>query len=252
MPPRCLIPSQHIPHQMRLNELPQNTFTNNKKKLQKVLQILFIQKMFIRKRLRQLQICILFLFLFLFLFLLNDTCKIMVGCRSCTSQRILVKKVSKCWTPWSLQQKSGLLWRRPPVLLPALSQASHSPFCVHIHPCCRTATKTSSSIVEINHLSNNLLLSPSALLFGRSHSHDASSPAREILRLGETAVHTVRLDTGHPGGGSSRSWPAQWQPPHSPSLGRVAHGRSCGPPRQLSGSQRDQRTCHPSTSAQYQ
>ena len=28
--PRCSIPSQHIPHQMRLNELPQNTFSINR------------------------------------------------------------------------------------------------------------------------------------------------------------------------------------------------------------------------------
>ena len=39
----------------------------------------------------------------------------------------------------------------------------------------------------------------------------------------------------HPAGGSSQSSPSAWQPPHSPSLGRVAHDRSCGPLSQLSG-----------------
>ena len=76
-----------------------------------------------------------------------------------------------------------------------------------------------------NLLSNNRLLRSSALPFWRSsHSDDASSQARE--------------------------WSA-WQP-HSPSLGRVSHGHSCDPLRQLSGSRQDQLRCHPSSSAQYQ
>ena len=41
------------------------------------------------------------------------------------------------------------LWTRPPVLSPALSQASHRPMSVHIRPCCRLATKTSSSSAEM-------------------------------------------------------------------------------------------------------
>ena len=36
----------------------------------------------------------------------------------------------------------------------------------------------------------------------------------------------------HPAGGSSRTSPSAWQP-HSPSLGRVSHGSSCDPLRQL-------------------
>ena len=40
-------------------------------------------------------------------------------------------------------------WARPPVPLPGLSQASHSPFSVHIRSCCHTATKTSSSTVKM-------------------------------------------------------------------------------------------------------
>ena len=46
---------------------------------------------------------------------------------------------------------------RIPVLLPALSHASHSSFCVHNHPCCRKATETSSSTVEIRLCSSGTL-----------------------------------------------------------------------------------------------
>ena len=63
------------------------------------------------------------------------------------------------------KKKEMELWVRPPVLLPALSQASHSPFSVHIHPCRRTA----SSTVEIRLCS----------FWSSSHSADASSPAKE-------------------------------------------------------------------------
>ena len=62
------------------------------------------------------------------------------------------------------------LWARPPVLLPALSQASRSPFCVHIHP-------------VVSHGDKNLLINcgDSTLLFWlSSHSDDASSPATEF------------------------------------------------------------------------
>ena len=38
-----------------------------------------------------------------------------------------------------------------------------------------------------------------------------------------------------PAGGSSRSSPSAWQPPHYPLLRRVAHGRSCGPLRRFQG-----------------
>ena len=34
--------------------------------------------------------------------------------------------VHTCWTPWSVLQKSGKLWARPPVLTPVLSQARTS------------------------------------------------------------------------------------------------------------------------------
>ena len=56
-----------------------------------------------------------------------------------------------------------------------------------------------------------------------------------ILRLGEIAFHAVHLDT--------------WVTP--PSLRRVAHGGSCAPLHPPSGSRRDPRACHPSTSSEY-
>ena len=87
--------------------------------------------------------------------------------------------------------------------------------------------------------SNDLLLSSSALLFWRS-PHDAWSRAREPSPVSRSPCRRfVSFSL------------SQWQP-HSPSLGRVVHGRSCDPLRRLSGSRRDQRKCRPSTSAEYQ
>ena len=83
-------------------------------------------------------ILFLVLFLFLFLFIQNDTCKIMVNCRQCTYPSILPfhgagfqdhdRLAHTCRTPWSVLQKSGELWARPPVLTAVPSQANHSGF----------------------------------------------------------------------------------------------------------------------------
>ena len=83
-------------------------------------------------------ILFLVLFLFLFLFIKNDTCKIMVNCRQCTYPSILPfhgagfqdhdRLAHTCRTPWSVLQKSGELWARPPVLTAVPSQANHSGF----------------------------------------------------------------------------------------------------------------------------
>ena len=101
------------------------------------------------------------------------------------------------------------LWARPPVRLPALSQASHS----HGH-------KSMLTDCGDDLLSDELLLGCSALLFWRSSSHSDAA--------GHLKGSPLR-SRGRPAGGSSRSSPSAWQPPHSPSLRRVAHVESCGP-----------------------
>ena len=37
-----------------------------------------------------------------------------------------MKFVHTCWTLWSVYQKNGELWARPPLLTPVFSQANHS------------------------------------------------------------------------------------------------------------------------------
>ena len=125
--------------------------------------------------------------------------------------------------------------------------------CGHVHPCCclrfrkpATAFRCASPpVLSHDHksllidceddelLSNDLLLSSSALLFWRSSSNsdDAWSPVREVVQVSRSPCRR----------GSSRSSPSAWQSPHSPSLPRVAHGRSCGPLRPISESRRDLR-----------
>ena len=109
------------------------------------------------------------------------------------------------------------------MLSPALSQASHSPFSVHIRPCCRTATETYSSMVEMT--------SPATIYSTTPRLPQGISPSRRDRPSCCPPRHR-----GRPAGGSSRSSPSAWQTPDSPSLRRLAHGRFCGPLRPLSGS----------------
>ena len=100
-----------------------------------------------------------------------------------------------------------------------------------------------ASTRALSHGHKNLLIKcgDSTLVFWRtSHSDDALSPAREFS---VSARSPFTLSTSTPG---SPCWRFV-----SPSLRRVAHGGSCAPLRPLSGSRRDPRACHPSTSSEY-
>ena len=108
----------------------------------------------------------------------------------------------------------------------------------------------------LSHGHKNLLSAPESvgsallalLLLPRRSS---SSPAWEFSVSARSPFMLSTPVSMSPCRRSSRSSQSQWQS-RSPSLGRVAHGRSCDPLRQLSGSRRDQRACRPSTSAEYQ
>ena len=121
------------------------------------------------------------------------------------------------------------LWARPPVLSPALSQASHSPFCGH-PSVLSDGLKNLLTNCGVDLLRNELLLS----------SYSGAPPTRT------TPSHLKR------GSPSRRDRPSRCPPRHhSPSLLRVSHGRTCDPLRRLSGSRRDQGTCNPSASAEH-
>ena len=156
----------------------------------------------------------------------------MVGCRpswTYPSIHLFMALTLKITVVWPAQVVDSLVrstekwgaWARPPVLTPALSQTCHSPFSVHIRPCCRTATKKLLTDSGDDLLNNDLLLSSSALLFWRPSSHSGDRPSCRPSQ-----------SRGRPAGSSSRSSQSQWQP-HSPAHRRVAHGRSCAPLRLL-------------------
>ena len=92
--------------------------------------------------------------------------------------------------------------------------------------------KTSSSTVEVTS-SATICFFVRRLCSSGAHPPTQTTPSCSLARLGDIALHADHLDTEVAllEAGSSRS---AWQPPHSPSLRRVAHGRSCGPLRPLS------------------
>ena len=148
--------------------------------------------------------------------------------------RLLCLDDVKRETTSSFQQKKNHSiavgpWARPFVLSHALSQASHSPFSVYIHTCCRTVTKTSSSTVEVTSTATT------CSRVRRLCSSGAPPPPPTRTTPGQ---REPTQSQGQPAGGSSRSSQSQ---PHSPSMRQVEHGRSFGPLRQLSGSRRHHR-----------
>ena len=77
----------------------------------------------------------------------NDTCKIMVGCPSCTDPSIIVNTTcTHVWTPWSIPQKMGERWARTPVLTPVPLQAIHS------SPSCRCRFQTGETPEKLAHM----------------------------------------------------------------------------------------------------